>query len=291
MDTRASVGQSASRKALAGADERRLSSIEEGLERLSEVVDEAAGREGSWLDRLRAGLVAFLGFFDDEPGWGRLLVSEAPVRDASLALRCEQRVLGVLTGLLDDGSPLAIGELMGEPQLTSELVVGGVVAVIRKRVLGDDRGPFVGLAPELMSFIVLPYLGQAAARAELAGRPAPVGEVSWGAAELRDARLPIRATRRTMSVLRAIAGAPGSNNRQIAQAAGLSDEGQASKLLSRLAERGVIENVGVGAVRGEPNAWLLTSEGRRVLGLAGGTSAGGGLPGRVDGLASEGRVA
>ena len=66
------------------------------------------------------------------------------------------------------------------------------------------------------------------------------------AAELRGMRLPVRPTHRTMLVLRAIAAAPCSSNRQIAQIAGLSDEGQTSKLLSRLAQRGVIENVGVG---------------------------------------------
>ena len=78
----------------------------------------------------------------------------------------------------------------------------------------------------------------------------------------RAAELPIRATHRTTMVLRAIAQAPYSNNREIAEAAGLADEGQTSKLLARLERQGVIENVGVGAARGEPNAWLLTPSGQ-----------------------------
>ena len=41
----------------------------EGLERLSDAVVEASGREERWLERLRAGLVALLGFLDDEPKW------------------------------------------------------------------------------------------------------------------------------------------------------------------------------------------------------------------------------
>ena len=68
-------------------------------------------------------------------------------------------------------------------------------------------------------------------------------------------------------MLRAIAQAPYSNNREIAQAAGLADEGQTSKLLARLERQGVIENVGIGAARGEPNAWLLTPSGRRAVEL------------------------
>jgi hypothetical protein len=83
----------------------------------------------------------------------------------------------------------------------------------------------------------------------------------------RAAALPIRATHRTTLVLRAIAQAPYSNNREVAQAAGLVDEGQTSKLLARLERQGVIENVGIGAARGEPNAWLLTASGRRTLEL------------------------
>lgn len=75
----------------------------------------------------------------------------------------------------------------------------------------------------------------------------------------------MRATHRTAAVLDAIARAPRSSNRQVAQIAGLADEGQTSKLLWRLAERGVIENLGRGSSFGEPNAWLLTSYGQQVL--------------------------
>ena len=68
-------------------------------------------------------------------------------------------------------------------------------------------------------------------------------------------------------MLHAIAQTPYLNNREVAQAAGLADEGQASKLLARLEGRGVIENVGVGAARGEPNAWLLTASEQRTVEL------------------------
>ena len=216
--------------------------------------------------------MAFLGFLDDEPAWGRLLIVDTPFTDGLLGLRCQQRVLGVLTSLLDAGAPRAAGELMPEPMLTSEFVVGGAVSVIRAQMLKADRTVLVGLAPSLMSFMVRPYLGQVAANAELEGRPsggdAPVR--SREAELARAAALPIRVTHRTTMVLRAIAQAPYSNNREIAEAAGLTDEGQTSKLLARLERQGVIENVGVGAARGEPNAWLLTASGRRVVELLSG---------------------
>jgi hypothetical protein len=68
-------------------------------------------------------------------------------------------------------------------------------------------------------------------------------------------------------VLRTIARSPYANNREVARAAGLVDEGQASKLLARLERQGVIENVGLGPARGEPNAWVLTPAGRRAVAL------------------------
>ena len=152
----------------------------------------------------------------------------------------------------------AAGRAGGSPllpaALTGELVVGGVFSVIRTSMLEDDGGKLVELAPSLMAFIVAPYLGQAAAQAELEGRPAgaarrrrPSPGLARAQAISRAAELPIRATHRTTLVLRAIAQAPYSNNREVAQAAGLADEGQTSKLLARLERQGVIENVGLGA--------------------------------------------
>jgi len=134
------------------------------------------GAGGSWTERLRAGLVAFLGFLDDEPHAGRLLLlGEELAGKGSDALRREQRVLGVLTGLLDGGSPEAAGQIASDSHLVSELVAGGVVAVVRRRMLARERGALVELAPELMAFAVAPFLGEGAARAELAGCPASEG--------------------------------------------------------------------------------------------------------------------
>jgi hypothetical protein len=166
-------GEGAHFEAVEQGDEVWLRGFDEGLKRLTSTVWDAAASRQSWLDRVRAGLVAFLGFFDDRPDLGRLLLLDAPTCDGALALRCEQRVLGVLTGLLDDGSPTAVGELMPEPQLVSELVAGGVVAVIRKWMLAPTGERLVELAPELMVFVVAPYLGQDLARAEREGAPTP----------------------------------------------------------------------------------------------------------------------
>jgi hypothetical protein len=44
----------------------------------------------------------------------------------------------------------------------------------------------------------------------------------------------------------------------------VSDQGQISKLLTRLEHLGLVENSGEGPAKGEPNAWSLTRKGSEV---------------------------
>jgi hypothetical protein len=120
---------------------------------------------------------------------------------------------------------------------------------------------FVELAGPLMSMIVLPYLGPAAARRELErpwseSREMPLRGMPRD--PLRD--LGMRLTYRTVRVLIAVATNPGASNRLLADSAGIGDQGQISKLLARLRGLGLVENLSGGPVRGEPNAWTLTTE-------------------------------
>jgi DNA-binding MarR family transcriptional regulator len=122
-----------------------------------------------------------------------------------------------------------------------------------------------------MAMIVLPYLGPAAARREQA-RPAPepLSEPAVGdpqdAVPIDDplASIPMRVTYRTARVLECIAEQPSVSNRMVGEHAGIPDQGQISKLLSRLERLGLAANRGEGHVKGEPNAWTLTPKGERV---------------------------
>jgi hypothetical protein len=81
--------------------------------------------------------------------------------------------------------------------------------------------------------------------------------------------LGLRRTYRTLRVLEAIATwdsqKPGPSNREIAEAAGIKDEGQMSKLLTRLEDFGLIVVTGRGRhISGEPYAWSLTAKGWEV---------------------------
>ena len=74
----------------------------------------------------------------------------------------------------------------------------------------------------------------------------------------------MRLTYRTALVLGCIAEEPGASNRVIGDHAGVSDQGQISKLLARLERLGLAANTGDGHLKGEPNAWRLTPRGVQV---------------------------
>jgi DNA-binding MarR family transcriptional regulator len=74
----------------------------------------------------------------------------------------------------------------------------------------------------------------------------------------------MRLTYRTVRVLMAIGAQPGVSNRRVADAAGVSDQGQISKLLARLHHLGLIENNGFGQAKGESNSWYLTERGSEI---------------------------
>jgi AcrR family transcriptional regulator/DNA-binding MarR family transcriptional regulator len=84
------------------------------------------------------------------------------------------------------------------------------------------------------------------------------------AAPARPASAGFRLTVRTHMVLSAVAEHAGASNREIADAAGVRDEGQISKLLSRLEGHGLLQNTG-GSTQGVPRAWRLTSRGEEIV--------------------------
>src|SRR5260370_27127713 len=102
----------------------------------------------------------------------------------------------------------------------------------------------------LMSMIVLPYLGSRAAGREagrITPRPAPrrPARPRAGAVDPLEG-LKMRLTYRTVRVLMVIAERPAASNRVIAEQSGITDQGQISKLLGRLARLELVAYKGCG---------------------------------------------
>jgi AcrR family transcriptional regulator len=215
-----------------------------------------------WRERVRAGLVATLAFLDEEPAMARVLLVESLAAGPEIVAR-RARVVAQLAGALEAGREEAGGRAAGLPDLLGEWTAGAALSILRTRLAAARKGKLFSLAPQLMSLIVLPYLGPAAARAELERPVQALLSVHTGNGKpLRD--LNLRVTYRTMRVLIAVAEHPGSSNRQVGCLAGADDQGQISKLLARLQQRGLVENVRSLDLHGAPNAWQLTADGRQL---------------------------
>ena len=249
-----------------------LAVLEDAVERIA---GEIAGENlagSSWRDRVRGGLLAILSFFDREPVLARVCVVQA-LQGGPRVLEWREEVLARLAEILDQGR----GESARSREctvLTAEGLVGAAFTVVYARLLANKRQePLRSLLGELMSLIVLPYQGPAAARSEQHRSLPPLPRAERDAREgtrgavveydpLRD--VPMRLTYRTARVLDGVATHPGASNRLVADHAGIADQGQASKLLARLERLGLLANTGEGQTKGEPNAWRLTPTGVKV---------------------------
>jgi AcrR family transcriptional regulator/DNA-binding MarR family transcriptional regulator len=240
-----------------------LAAFDEVIARASVPVLKAYRGETRWRDRIRGGLLALLVFFEEEPALARFAVVEA-LGAGPRALERREEIVQLLVAVVDGGREDRPARAPDPPPLAAEGAVGAVLAVIHRRLVAGGREPLTGLLGSLMGAIVMPFQGGAAAQKEL-HKPAPF-------LKLNPARhygdplegLEMRITYRTVRVLIAIASVPGASNREIATSAGISDQGQVSKLLTRLQHLGLAENGGVGAAKGAPNAWTLTPKGQRV---------------------------
>ncbi len=224
----------------------------------------------AWEARVRAGLAALLAFLDAQPALGRLLVVDALAADRRV-LASRARAIEMLVDAVHLGGEGPAGPRPRPARIVAEGAVGAVASVIHARVCGPQPEPLAPLLGPLTAMIVLPYRGAEAAERERRRRaPArsrgPAREPSPVADPLR--ALDMRLTYRTIRVLQAISeldgGAAPPSSREVADAAGVTDQGQISKLLWRLERLGLIVNCAKQPARGAPNAWSLTARGREI---------------------------
>lgn len=281
---RAGVSRRTFYEVFAGGEECFLAAFEHSLALAGGRVLDAYDPTEPWRVRVRSALVAALCFLDEEPAMGRLLVVESLAAGPTVLAR-RARALLRLAAAVEEGREQGKSGATVPSRLTAEGVVGAVLSVIHSRMVdcihyapARSPGPISGpasaerlrlaeLTSQLMSIVVLPYLGPAAARREAAlPAPAPSAPKPLARASHQDALvgIPIRITRRTVRVLAVVAAGPGASNRQIGEAAGISDQGQISKLLRRLEHRGLLLNGALDSGRGAPNSWTLTPRGAEI---------------------------
>jgi AcrR family transcriptional regulator len=237
-----------------------LAMLDHAINHAQSLTADAYAEQADWRKGIRAALATLLTLLDQEPGLARLCLLETLGAGPQLRDRHAQ-VMRELAVVVDRGRELATSQTP-VTDVTAEGVVGAIYMILQARLLGASGEPLLSLLNPLMSLVVLPYLGTRAARTELARPCAPAAQ--GRRPERRTdplAGTSMRITYRTVRVLMVIADRAGANNREIACDAGITDQGQISKLLNRLAGHGLIENRGVGQPYGGSNAWFLTQRG------------------------------
>jgi AcrR family transcriptional regulator len=265
--TRARVSRKTFYDSFSDRDDCFLAAFDQIFSKVGALAYDAYRQMESWQEGMRAWLSVTLAFLDQAPGLARFCVVEALAAGPAVLERREevfQKVIEIIDqGRADDDRGLAGTD---PPVTTAESVLGGMLAVLFRRLRA--RETVTDLMSELMYTIVLPYRGIAAAQLELK-QPMPEIPDVLSAVTLPDpsdvlSGLNMRLTYRTMRVLLAIGETDGASNVRIMQIADIADQGQISKLLTRLEGLGLIHNIGEGQSKGLANSWHLTELGQQL---------------------------
>lgn len=234
---------------LQGREACLLAAFESVLALAAECATAAFQAQEGWLDRVRAGLLALLAFFDEEPELARfLVVHSAQAGPAVLARRGE--VLDRLAGVLDDEHAPARRD--AQP-FAAQDAVSGVLGVVHGRLSTPNPGPLIGLAGPLTSFIELPLRGEG---------PAPA---SNGISDL-PADLAGGLDDRTIAVVLIVGDEPTISTTEVGRRLPLQDRGHASLVLRRLVKLALAASTRDHQRRGGPYMWQLTRSGEELYG-------------------------
>ena len=150
--------------------------FEESVAIATKRVSAAYDTEATWVDRMRAAVLALLELLDEERELARLCVAHVVASSAMLMRR--GKVLDQLSLMIDEGRS-ASRATRNPPSHAAEGVLGGALGLIYSELIARDPRSLVELLNPLMWWIVLPYLGVSAA-CEEQRRPPPARRSASG---------------------------------------------------------------------------------------------------------------
>jgi hypothetical protein len=127
--------------------------------RLQVAVLEACQEQGEWPARVAASIVAVVDFAAAEPESMQLLTVEALIQRPDGGRRYV-RTIEHFADLLRAEAPVD----ERRPKSTEQALVGGVATAIADRMRHDMAGELRAAIPELVEFVLLPYVGSAEAK-------------------------------------------------------------------------------------------------------------------------------
>jgi AcrR family transcriptional regulator len=139
------------------------------LDDLIETVRVAYDGPGEWVERCRATIVALLGWFAADPAAGRFLLVELATVGPEFHERF-QAGFDRFVAIIDAGVPANL-PAPGFPLPRTSLAVGAAITRVYGEVAAGRAEELPGLVPALTYEVLVPFLGEAAAReaAQLTG--------------------------------------------------------------------------------------------------------------------------
>jgi AcrR family transcriptional regulator len=134
-----------------------LQAIDELIRRLELTVLERISRSAPWPERIRLGLQTLLRALALQPDAARVAIVES-LGAGEPAIERLRAALAAFVPVLEEGLELAPSTEHLPPQ-TSEAVVGGIAAIVHRRVLEGHTAELPALLPDLLYFALMPYLG------------------------------------------------------------------------------------------------------------------------------------
>jgi AcrR family transcriptional regulator len=134
-----------------------LQAIDELISRLECTMLERISRSAPWPERMRLGLQTLLRVLARDPDAARVALVES-LGAGEPAIERLRSALAAFVPILDEGLELAPSTEHLPPQI-SEAIVGGIAAIVHRRVLEGHTAELPALLPDLLYFALMPYLG------------------------------------------------------------------------------------------------------------------------------------
>lgn len=140
-----------------GKEECFLAAFDAVRDHLEELVAAAAAEEADWPDQVTAALRAALEFLSADPDLARLCLVEPVSATPKTAIRFREAVLACVPGLERGRAELSDGSSL--PPSIEDSLLGGAVSLVTRSVLLGETEKLPALLPDLVDFVLSPYVG------------------------------------------------------------------------------------------------------------------------------------
>jgi AcrR family transcriptional regulator len=144
-------------------EECYLAALDQALGELGHLLVEAFDAEPTWPRGIRAGVAVLLEWLAGDPATARLMTAETFVAGAAVAERF-RLAFEVAVPYLRRGRELRGPASKELPESTERGLLGGVNSLVGRHAFTGRAEDLTGLLPDLVQFVLTPYLGPAEAR-------------------------------------------------------------------------------------------------------------------------------